>query len=114
MDLIDESEERTAITSTPPPSDQPGARDPEEATAVSTAPPPRAPGNVQYRPGSGAIALDALMRTSGVDRSEPSATPDPFEAAATIVGALPVGPEPSAWDEEAPTDVITLPPPRDE
>ena len=140
---VDEPEERTAITSIPHPSDQPVAEDPEEAAAGSTAPPQRAPGHVQYRPGSGAIALDALMRdhsvrrpetttpvmaraasgaialdelmrTSGVDRPESPAAPDPFEAAATIVGALPDGAEPSAWDAAAPTEVITLPPRRDE
>jgi hypothetical protein len=140
---VDEPEERTAITSAPRPSDQPVAGEPGGATAVTTAPPQPAPSSVQYRPGSGAIALDALMREhsvrrpepttpvmaraasgaipldelmrrNGVDPSESPAVPDPFGAAATIVGTLPDGAEPSAWDAEAPTEVITLPPRRDE
>jgi hypothetical protein len=137
----DEPEERTAITTSAP---TPPADDPleglDEPTAISTIPGPPAAAPVQHRPGSGAIALDELMRQNGVPLPRtatpvmsrpgsaamalgdlmrehgverplpPSAEPDPFEAAPTIVGALPDAEGPSAWDEAAPTEVLTLPP----
>jgi len=135
---VDEPEERTAITTTAPRAPDEVGEEPEEPTAITTAPPQRPATSVQgsgaialdelmrqsgvslpstatpvmSRPGSGAIALDELMRQSGVERPAPPAPaePDPFEAAATIVGALPDNAGPSAWDEAAPTEVLTLPP----
>lgn len=130
----DEPEEPTAITTTPAPrlplprtttpiQHRPasGAIALDELMRQNGVPLPRTKTPVLSRPGSGAIALDELMRESGVERPAPSPTspspsspalvePDPFEAAPTIVGALPEGPGPSAWDEAAPTEVLSLPP----
>jgi hypothetical protein len=74
---------------------------------------PRTRTPIQSRPGSGAIALNALLRQSGVERPLPPAEPDPFEAAATVVADAPDVASRAAWDDDAPTDVLTLPP-RDE
>ena len=73
---------------------------------------PQVPTLVQHRPGSGAIALDELMRQSGVDK--PPAGAPPVDNAATIVGPLvfdELPPQSVDFDEAAPTEVLQAPPP---
>lgn len=111
-DEPDEPDEPTTITTTAPmPADAPIVDDIDAPTAISTVPsPPGTPAPVHHRPGSGAIALDALLRQSGVERPLPPGEPDPFEAAATVVADAPDAASRAAWDDDAPTDVLTLPP----